>query len=134
MIPVLFAMFLCCGLIAVEPTIQKTVSDNGDIVLTTTTLSDRGEMKTVEIFSSEGHLKERRNPDGVTKHYWVDREGRIIKCAWREGGRHHTIQVAYEGADIIAVADELGNTADARGLGLRWEAGELARENRSPIH
>ena len=89
MIRALFSMLLCCGLIAVEPTTQRTVADNGDIVLTTTELSEHGELKTVQIFSPEGHLKERRNPDGVTKQYWVDRNGRIIKCAWRKNNKGH---------------------------------------------
>ena len=134
MIRALIAVLLCCRLISVEPTTQRTVADNGDIVLTTTTQSERGELTTVQIFSPEGFLKERRNPNGITKQYWADREGRIIKCAWKEGGLHRTINVAYEGDEIIALVDELGNKADVRGLGFSWVAGELVREHRSPIH
>ena len=134
MISVILSMLLCCGLVAVEPITQRTVADNGDVVLTTTTLTDRGEVKSVQTFSAEGILKARRNPDGVTRLYWADREGRITKCTWDEGGRHHSIEVAYGGDDIIAFVDELGNRADVRGLGFSWKEGELVREDKSPIH
>lgn len=128
-------LLLVAALGAAEPSVTRTVDEQGQTVITQRVREGAQAQVTTLIYGRSGGLLRKLDPTGREKQYECDQHGRIMRCTWRENGRPCSISVAYDGdtRTIVETIDDLGIRLSVRALRLSWVDGELVSDAAEPV-